>query len=184
MSSFGADKFTTRAREAIEAAQLAATTAGNTTVEPIHLLVSLLLQEDGTAANLVAKAGVDVTGLVHAASAARDALPRASGATVQQPAGSAALTRVLASALDLAASMKDDYVATEHLLIGLATVESSARQVLTDAGLSADTLRDALTSVRGNRRVTSQDAESTYEALEKYSVDLTDAPRRRASSTR
>ncbi len=175
MSQFGADKFTTRAREAIEAAQLAATTAGNTTVEPVHLLVALLLQEEGTAANLVAKAGVDVTAVVHAASAARDALPRASGATVQQPAGSAALTRVLASALDLAASMKDDYVATEHLLIALATVESSARQVLTDAGLSADALRDALTAVRGNRRVTSQDAESTYEALEKYSVDLTAA---------
>lgn len=175
MSQFGADKFTTRAREAIEAAQLAATTAGNTTVEPVHLLVALLLQEEGTAANLVARAGVDVTGLVHAASAARDALPRASGATVQQPAGSAALTRVLASALDLAASMKDDYVATEHLLIALATVESSARQVLVDAGLSADALRDALTAVRGNRRVTSQDAESTYEALEKYSVDLTAA---------
>lgn len=175
MSQFGADKFTTRAREAIEAAQLAATTAGNTTVEPVHLLVALLLQEEGTAANLVARAGVDVTGLVHAASAARDALPRASGATVQQPAGSAALTRVLASALDLAGSMKDDYVATEHLLIALATVESSARQVLVDAGLSADALRDALTAVRGNRRVTSQDAESTYEALEKYSVDLTAA---------
>ncbi|HWJ09742.1 MAG TPA: Clp protease N-terminal domain-containing protein, partial [Nocardioides sp.] len=175
MSTFGADKFTTRAREAIEAAQLAATTAGNTTVEPIHLLVALLLQQEGTTASLVAKAGVDVSGVVHAASAARDALPRASGATVQQPSGSAALTRVLASALDLAGSMKDDYVATEHLLIGLATVESSAQQVLTEAGLSADALRESLTAVRGNRRVTSQDAESTYEALEKYSVDLTAA---------
>ncbi|TQK69279.1 MULTISPECIES: ATP-dependent chaperone ClpB [unclassified Nocardioides] len=175
MSQFGADKFTTRSREAIEAAQLAATTAGNTTVEPIHLLVALLLQEDGTAAHLVAKAGVDVSGLVHAASAARDGLPRASGATVQQPSGSAALTRVLASALDLARSMKDEYVATEHLLIALATVESSAQQVLGDAGLSADALRESLTAVRGNRRVTSQDAEATYEALEKYSVDLTAA---------
>lgn len=175
MSQFGADKFTTRSREAIEAAQLAATTAGNTTVEPVHLLVALLLQEDGTAANLVAKSGVDVPALVHAASAARDALPRASGATVQQPAGSAALTRVLAAALDLARSMKDEYVASEHLLIALATVESSAQAVLADAGLSADGLREALGAVRGNRRVTSQDAESTYEALEKYSVDLTAA---------
>ncbi|MEV4999928.1 ATP-dependent chaperone ClpB [Nocardioides sp. LML1-1-1.1] len=175
MSQFGADKFTTRSREAIEAAQLAATTAGNTTVEPIHLLVALLLQEEGTAANLVAKSGVDVPALVHAASAARDALPSASGATVQQPAGSAALTRVLAAALDLARSMKDEYVASEHLLIALATVESSAQKVLTDAGLSADGLREALGAVRGNRRVTSQDAESTYEALEKYSVDLTAA---------
>ncbi|HWJ09013.1 MAG TPA: Clp protease N-terminal domain-containing protein, partial [Nocardioides sp.] len=175
MSQFGADKFTTRAREAIEAAQLAATTAGNTTVEPIHLLVALLLQEDGTAANLVAKAGVDPATVVHAASTARDALPKASGATVQQPAGSAALTRVLASSLDLARSMKDDYVATEHLLVALATVESSARTVLADAGLGAEALQESLTAVRGNRRVTSQDAESTYEALEKYSVDLTAA---------
>ncbi|WP_435770254.1 ATP-dependent chaperone ClpB [Nocardioides sp. SYSU DS0651] len=175
MSQFGADKFTTRSREAIEAAQLAATTAGHTTVEPIHLLVALLLQTDGSAASLVSKAGVDAPTLVHAASAERDRLPKASGATVQQPAGSAALTRVLASALDLAQSMKDDYVAAEHLLIALATVESSARKVLADAGLTAEGLRESLTAVRGNRRVTSQDAESTYEALEKYSVDLTRA---------
>ena len=175
MSQFGAERFTTRSREAIEAAQLSATTAGNTHTEPIHLLVALLLQEEGTAANLVAKAGVDVPGLVRAAAAERDKLPKASGATVQQPSASGALTRVLAGALDLAAGMKDDYVASEHLLISLATVESSARTVLTDAGLSADGLRESLTAVRGNRRVTSQDAESTYEALEKYSVDLTQA---------
>ncbi len=106
-----------------------------------------------------------------------EALPRASGATVQQPGASAALTRVLASALDLATSMKDDYVATEHLLIGLASVESPAQKLLLDAGLTADGLRDGLTAVRGNRRVTSPEAESTYEALEKYSVDLTEAAR-------
>ncbi|HYF74165.1 MAG TPA: Clp protease N-terminal domain-containing protein, partial [Nocardioides sp.] len=175
MSQFGAEKFTTRSREAIEAAQLSATTAGNTNTEPIHLLVALLLQTEGTAANLVAKAGVDVPGLVRAAAAERDKLPKAEGATVQQPSASAALTRVLAGALDLAAGMKDDYVASEHLLISLATVESSAKTVLTGAGLSADGLRESLTAVRGNRRVTSQDAESTYEALEKYSVDLTQA---------
>ncbi len=173
MSQFGADKFTTRSREAIEAAQLAATTAGNSSIEPIHVLVALLLQEGGTAASMIAKAGADPTALVRTAVAQRDALPSASGATVQQPAGSAALTRVLAQALDLATSMKDDYTATEHLLIALATVESSAKQVLTDAGLTEAGLRDVLSAVRGNRRVTSQEAESTYEALEKYSVDLT-----------
>src|SRR5687767_8396936 len=131
MSQFGADKFTTRAREAIEAAQLSATTAGNSTTEPIHLLVALLLQEEGTAATLVTKAGADASVVVHTAAAQRDALPKATGATVQQPAASAALTRVLAMALDLAASMKDDYVATEHLLIALAGTESPAQKVLT-----------------------------------------------------
>ncbi|WP_435742289.1 ATP-dependent chaperone ClpB [Nocardioides sp. SYSU DS0663] len=175
MSQFGADKFTTRSREAVEAAQLAATTAGNSSTEPIHLLVALLLQEGGTAANLVAKAGVDVPTLVHTAVAERDRLPKASGATVQQPAASAALTRVLAGALDLARSMKDEYVATEHLLIAMAGTESSAQKVLADAGLTEQGLREGLTAVRGNRRVTSQEAESTYEALEKYSVDLTKA---------
>ncbi|MCD4524185.1 ATP-dependent chaperone ClpB [Nocardioides sp. cx-173] len=175
MSQLGADKFTTRSREAIEAAQLTATTAGNTTTEPIHLLAALLRQEDGIARSLVIKAGVDADALTARAVAALDALPKASGATVQQPAASAALTRVLAGAIDLAGSMKDDYVATEHLLIAIAGTESPAQKLLTDAGLTEAGLRESLTAVRGNRRVTSQDAESTYEALEKYSVDLTAA---------
>ncbi|WP_122818932.1 ATP-dependent chaperone ClpB [Nocardioides pantholopis] len=175
MSQFGADKFTTRSREAIESAQVAATTAGNSTTEPIHLLVALLLQEDSTPAALVAKSGADAPALVRAAAAQRDALPKVSGQTVQQPRASAALTRVLATAMDLANSMKDEYVATEHLLIALATVESPAQKVLADAGLDEQGLREGLSAVRGNRRVTSQDAESTYEALEKYSVDLTAA---------
>ncbi len=173
LSQFGAEKFTTRSREVIEAAQVSATTAGNNATEPIHLLVALLRQEDGTARNLVGKAGVDASGLTAQAEAILNALPKASGATVQQPGAAAALTRTLASAIDLAASMKDDYVATEHLLIGCATVESSARKVLIDAGLSADGLREGLAAIRGNRRVTSPEAESTYEALEKYSLDLT-----------
>jgi len=175
LSQFGAEKFTTRSREVVEAAQLSATTAGNTTIEPIHLLVALLRQQDGVARTLVTKAGVDVDGLTAVAETALANLPKATGATVQQPSASPSLTRVLASAIDLAASMKDEYVATEHLLIGLATVESPAQKVLRDAGLTADGLREELTAVRGNRRVTSEDAESTYEALEKYSVDLTKA---------
>ena len=173
MSQFGAERFTTRSRAAIEAAQLAATTAGNTATEPIHVLVALLRDTEGTAWTLVGKAGVDLTTLTAAAEAVQAALPRATGTTVQQPGASAALTRVLASALELAKSMNDDYVASEHLLIALATVESSAQKVLLDAGLTAAGLQDGLTALRGNRRVTSPEAESTYEALEKYSVDLT-----------
>ena len=175
MSQFGAEKFTTRSRAAIEAAQLAATTAGNTHTEPLHLLVALLRQEDGTTRNLVTKAGVDAAALTARAEAGMAALPTASGATVQQPSASAALTRVLAGALDLAAGMKDEYVATEHLLIAIAGTESSAQILLRDVGLTEAGLREGLTAVRGNRRVTSQEAESTYEALEKYSVDLTTA---------
>jgi ATP-dependent Clp protease ATP-binding subunit ClpB len=177
LSQFGAEKFTTRSREAIEAAQLSATTAGNAHTEPVHLLVALLRDPEGTSRNLVTKAGVDAAGLTARAEALMHGLPKATGATVQQPAASAAMTRVLAAALDLAASLKDEYVATEHLLIALAGVESPAQKLLTDAGLTEAGLRDGLTAVRGNRRVTSEDAESTYEALEKYSVDLTEAAR-------
>jgi ATP-dependent Clp protease ATP-binding subunit ClpB len=175
MSQFGAEKFTTRSRAAIEAAQLAATTAGNTATEPIHVLVALLKDTEGTAGTLVTKAGVDPRTLTAQAEAVQAALPRASGTTVQQPGASSALTRVLAKALELASSMQDDYVASEHLLIAVAAVESPAQKVLTDAGLTEAGLREGLTAVRGNRRVTSQDAESTYEALDKYSVDLTAA---------
>src|SRR5215218_7673795 len=175
MSQFAAEKFTTLSREAIEAAQVAATTAGHSTTEPIHLLAALLRQEDGTTRSLVTKSGVDVATLAAAAEAAVRSLPSATGATVQRPAASAALTRVLATAMDLATGMKDEYVATDHLLIALATVESSAKKVLDDAGLTADGLREGVSAVRGSRRVTSEGAESTYESLDKFSVDLTHA---------
>ena len=175
MSTFGAEKFTTRSREVIEAAQLAATTGGNTYTEPVHLLVALLRQDDGTSRSLVMKAGVDAAVLLAAAEAAQQSLPRATGSTVQQPSASPSLTRVLAQSIDLAGSMKDDYVATDHLLVAIATVESPAQKVLTDAGLTASGLREAITAVRGNRRVTSEAAEASYESLDKYSVDLTQA---------
>jgi len=175
LSQFGAEKFTTRSRAAIETAQLAATTAGNSQTEPVHLLAALLRDPEGSCRTLVGKAGVDPEALAAGAEAAVASLPKASGATVQQPAASGALTRVLASAIDLAGSLKDDYVATEHLLIALAGVESNARGLLADAGLTEQGLREGLTAMRGSRRVTSEDAESTYEALAKYSVDLTDA---------
>ncbi len=175
MSQFGADKFTTRSREVIEAAQVSATTSGHSATEPIHLLVALLRQAEGTARLLVTKAGVDPDVLTASAEAVLTALPSASGATVQQASASAALTKVLAKAIDLAQGRRDDYVATEHLLVALAGTESPAQKVLRDAGLTESALTEGITAVRGNRRVTSQDAESTYEALEKYSVDLTKA---------
>ena len=90
------------------------------------------------------------------------------------PAASAALTRVLAKALDLMKEMGDDYVATEHLLLALAVVDSPVKTLLAEHGSTRTALRQAITAVRGNRKVTSQDAEATYEALEKYAVDLTE----------
>jgi ATP-dependent Clp protease ATP-binding subunit ClpB len=173
MSQFSAEKFTTKGREAIEGAQILATTEGHTAVEPVHLLVALLRDAEGSTHSLVTRSGVDPQALLGAAKSEVDRLPSASGTTVQRPAPSAAFTRVLAKSLDLAGSMKDDYVATEHLLVSLAAVESAAQRVLTAAGLDQKGLSEQLVAMRGNRRVTSPDAESTYEALDKYSVDLT-----------
>ena len=168
-----ASKFTTRSVDAINAAQTLATTTGNAQTEPIHLLVALLRQDQGIAPALLDKAGVDAGAVARAAEHGLAALPKASGATVQTAAASGATTRALAKAIELAAAMGDDFAATEHLLLGLAEVDSSARTVLTDAGVTPAKLREAVTAMRGDRRVTSQDAESTYEALEKYAVDLT-----------
>ena len=128
LSQFGAEKFTTRSREVIEAAQLAATTAGNTQTEPIHLLVALLRQEDGTARNLVGKAGVDAARLTAQAEQAMQSLPRASGSTVQQPAAQRLAHPGAGQRARPRRGMKDDYVATEHLLIAAATVESTGEE--------------------------------------------------------
>ena len=169
-----ASKLTSRSVEVVNAAQTAAVTAGNAQVEPVHLAFALLRQEGGITPSLLEKAGVDVAALRGAVDEAAVRLPKASGATVQTPSASAALTRVLAKALELATEMKDDYVATEHLLLALAVVVGPVKDLLAEAGATEQTLRAAITAVRGNRRVTSQEAEATYEALEKYAVDLTE----------
>jgi ATP-dependent Clp protease ATP-binding subunit ClpB len=166
-------KFTTRSVEAINAAHASAVSQGNPQVEPTHLLAALMRGDNSIAASLVAKAGSDAAELAHQAEAAVRALPAASGSTVSNPGTSPALTRVLAKALDLTAEFNDDYIATEHLLLALLLVESPAATLISDVGLKEAALREAITAFRGNRRVTSPEAEATYESLEKYAVDLT-----------
>ncbi|HEY0904443.1 MAG TPA: ATP-dependent chaperone ClpB [Marmoricola sp.] len=166
-------KFTSRSVEVINAAHTAAVTAGNAQIEPVHLAFALLRQEGGIGPALLQKAGVDVAGLGSEVDALAVRLPKATGATVSTPASSPALTRVLAQALELATSMGDDFVATEHLLLALAIVDGPVKDALAGAGADEAALRAAITAIRGNRRVTSQDAEASYEALEKYAVDLT-----------
>jgi ATP-dependent Clp protease ATP-binding subunit ClpB len=170
-------KFTTRSQQALGAAISAAAAAGNPAVEPAHLLSALLGQEGGTAAPLIQAAGVDVQALRVDLKSALDALPSASGASVQNPGLSRSSHEVLQRAQDLADQLGDDFVSSEHLVVGIATVESPARTLLTDAGATADSLQAAFSAVRGTARVTSQDAEETYQSLEKYGVDLTDVAR-------
>jgi ATP-dependent Clp protease ATP-binding subunit ClpB len=168
-----ASKLTSRSVEVVNAASTLAVNEGNPQVEPAHVAVALLRQEQGITPSLLARTGADVASLSQALDRAVWNLPKASGSTVQTPAASPSFTRVLAKSLDLIAEMNDDYVATEHLLLALAVVESPVRTVLAEAGADELSLREAITAVRGNRRVTSPEAEATYEALEKYAVDLT-----------
>lgn len=166
-------KFTTRSQQALGSAISAAAAAGHPAVEPAHLLSALLTQDGGTAAPLIQAAGVDAQAVRTALKAALDALPSASGASVQNPGLSRSSHEVLQRAQDLADQLGDDFVSSEHLTVGIATVESSAKTVLTDAGATAESLQAAFAAVRGTARVTSADAEDTYQSLEKYGVDLT-----------
>ena len=166
-------KFTTRSQQALGSAISAAAAAGNPAVEPAHLLSALLTQEGGTAAPLLQAAGVDSQALAAELKSTLAELPSASGASVQNPGLSRSSHEVLQRAQDLADQLGDDFVSSEHLVVGIATVESSAKALLTDAGATAESLQAAFAAVRGSARVTSQDAEETYQSLEKYGVDLT-----------
>ena len=168
-----ASRLTSRSVEVINAASTLATNGGNPTVEPTHLAVAMLRQEQGITASLLSRAGADVAEIDRALGQALTGLPKAAGSTVSTPAASAALTRVLAKALELIGEMGDDYVATEHLLLALVVVDTPVKALLGGLGVDESNLREAITAVRGNRRVTSPEAEATYEALEKYAVDLT-----------
>ncbi|MGY1590541.1 ATP-dependent chaperone ClpB [Geodermatophilus sp. SYSU D00965] len=166
-------KLTTRSQEAIAAAQRLAVDRGQAALEPLHLLVALLEQSDGIAAPLLKAVGADAADVRAKAEAAIRRMPSVSGATVPAPSPSRELLRVLNAAGEQASALGDEYVSTEHLLVGLAEVEGEAATVLKSAGATRDALLAAFRTVRGNRKVTSPDPEGTFQALEKYAVDLT-----------
>ncbi|GAB0102499.1 ATP-dependent chaperone ClpB [Nocardia sp. JMUB6875] len=167
---------TTKTQAALTAALQAASAAGNPEIRPAHLLVALLDQTDGIAAPLLKAVAVDPATVRREAQDIVDRLPRASGATTTPNLGREALAAVTA-AQKLATEMGDEYVSTEHMMVGLAEGDSDVQQLLLKYGATADTLREAFTAVRGNTRVTSADPEGQYQALEKYSTDLTAAAR-------
>ncbi|HLT83184.1 MAG TPA: ATP-dependent chaperone ClpB [Phototrophicaceae bacterium] len=171
------DKLTTKSQEAIASAIRAAATAGNPQLEPVHVLVALLEQPGGVAPALVDAVGANRTQVVQRAQAAVAALPGASGSSVAQPSTSRSMMTVITQAGEEAGALGDEYVSTEHLLLALARSESTAGQILRDLGADRDALLAALPSVRGSGKVTSQDPEGTYNALEKYGQDLTEAAR-------
>ncbi|TSD94468.1 ATP-dependent chaperone ClpB [Skermania sp. ID1734] len=167
---------TTKTQAALTAALQAASSAGNPDIRPAHLLVALLDQTDGIAAPLLKAVGVDPTVVRREAQAILDRLPRATGATTTPQLGREALAAITA-AQHLATELDDEYVSTEHLMVGLASGDSVVSEILKGHGATPQALRDAFTTVRGSARVTSPDPEGTYQALEKYSTDLTERAR-------
>jgi ATP-dependent Clp protease ATP-binding subunit ClpB len=167
------NKLTTRSRDAVSAALRAALTAGNPYAEPSHLLHALLQVPGNTVAPLIAAAGADPAVVAAAAQGAIAKLPSAKGTSVSQPNVSGSFARVLGDAESRAEQLGDAYVATEHLLISLATVDSDAKKVLSALNIRPNVLTRAFNDARGSKRVTSPEAEATSSALDQYSVDLT-----------
>ncbi|RIJ78080.1 ATP-dependent chaperone ClpB [Nakamurella silvestris] len=172
------DIFTTRSREVVAAAIQAAATAGNATVEPAHLLAALLSTEGSTAPGLLRAVGADPAALAPRVKQALAALPAAKGATVGQPQTSRAVLNVLNSAEQIMGASGDEFISTEHLLAALARTGTEVAGILASVGATEDALVAAFPAIRGGeRKITSADAESTFQALEKFGVDLTERAR-------
>src|SRR5690242_16183803 len=169
---------TTKAQQAISAAVQAAALAGNPDVGPPHLLGALLAQGDGIAAPLLAAVGADAASVRGELTQLSNRLPSASGSTVSAPQLSREALSALNAAQQLATEMGDEYVSTEHLLVGLAEAGGPVAQLLRRHGATPEALREAFAKVRGSSRITSPDPEGTYQALEKYGVDLTERARK------
>jgi len=170
-----ANTLTTKSREALSAAVTRAATGGNPEVDPAHLLAALLSDPDGAAVGVLAAAGGDPAAVQRGADALIGRLPSASGSSTGAPQLGRHTVVVLETAAKEAAQLQDDYVSTEHVLAALAADGGADVQSLLP---SKDQLLQAFSAIRGSRRVTSPDPESTYQALEKYGVDLTESARR------
>jgi len=171
------DKLTRRSSEAFAAARQQATADGNPHVDALHLLAALIEQEGGTAAPLLRAVDADPNAVFADTRAQLARLPKIAGTTVSAPENSRALLKVLTTAGERAEKLNDEYISTEHLLVGLAADGGQAATLLRKHGATPEALLEAFEKVRGSARVTSEDPEGTYQALEKYGVDLTERAR-------
>ncbi|WP_353710330.1 ATP-dependent chaperone ClpB [Arthrobacter sp. K5] len=166
-------KFTTKSQEALSAAAMNASTAGNPQVEPAHLLKALMDQREGVAVALLRATGADPDAVSVQASTAIKALPATSGSSVQQAQLSRPSLQAIQNAQNEADKLGDSFVSTEHLLLGLSAGSDGVGRLLRDAGASHEALAAALPGVRGDRKVNTPDPENTFQALEKFGTDLT-----------
>src|SRR3989475_72889 len=171
------DKLTVKAQEALQAAQALASEHGHQSIEPEHLLHALVAQKDGVVAPILGKLGVRADTLASQVDAALEKIPQVRGGSGQYMGER--LREALERAQKQAESMKDEYVSTEHLLVAIAQDrDGAASHALAAAGVTPDAIFKALVDVRGTQRVTDQNPEDKYQALQRYSKDLTDAARR------
>jgi ATP-dependent Clp protease ATP-binding subunit ClpB len=170
-------KLTQKSQEALSSAVRRAAAEGHPEVFPAHLLAALLTQTGGTAVPLLEAVGADWKKIRTEAERLLDGLPKAQGATVSAPGSSRQLLVVINTAAARAKQLEDEYVSTEHLLVGLAADGGQVADVLKAQGATPNALLEAFEKVRGHTRVTSENPEDTYRALEKYGVDLTERAR-------
>ncbi len=167
------NKLTLKSQEALQAAQGDAQARGHSLIEPVHLLAALLAQPEGSTIPVLQKAGAPIDALRERAAGLIEKLPKVSGSNGQASLSSNT-SRILQAAFTEAEQMRDEYVSTEHLLLAMASDDQDATgKMLREQSADRDTVLEALKTVRGGARVTDQDPESKYQALEKYGRDLT-----------
>jgi ATP-dependent Clp protease ATP-binding subunit ClpB len=172
------EKLTVKSQQAMAQAQARATELGNPEVQPAHLLLALIEDREGVIPAVLEKIGVPIERLEHELHTIEEKLPRVAGAAAQ-PGVSQALNKALEQAFREAANFKDEYVSTEHLLLGAAHLKGDlASLALVNLGATHEAILQALTAVRGSQRVTDQNPEAKFQALEKYAKDLTELARR------
>ena len=171
------NRFTQKSLEALQAAQQLAQSYGNAQVEQVHLLDALLSQENGLIGQLMGKLGLNVQQVRTACESAVNRLPKISGSN-QQPYVTASLSQALTEAENQMKQMRDEYISVEHLFLGLLEkADGTVRPLLTSLDITKPKFLEALQAVRGSARVTSEDPESTYDALKKYGQDLVELAR-------
>lgn len=168
--SFSFEKLTTKSQQALAGAQQKATSAGNPEITPLHLLDALLKETDGVVRPILEKMGAPRSQLESMVANELGRLPSASGGS--SPGINRDLQKVLEKALEISTSMGDEFISTEHLLLALANVPSAAKRILEMNAVDESSIRGVLAEVRGAARVTDQDPEGKYQALEKYAIDL------------
>jgi len=173
------DKFTVKAQEAVQRGSTLASEHGNPELMPVHLLAALLEDREGIVPPVLEKIGISAQTVLRDAYQEIERLPKVSGGDAIQPTLSQSVNQVLERAFKEADNFKDEYVSTEHLLLAVTQVKRNpAQEILARHGATYDAILKALTAVRGSQKVTDQNPEAKYQALERYARDLTEQARK------